>query len=90
MLELDNFPQVKVDFDSIIYGKKTKQKNMYIYRKMLRNHMLHWVHEGESWKGPAGCTPLAPLIHRGGERLYGELWVDVADITGTSLEGSEE
>lgn len=57
---------------------------------LLRNHILHWVHEGESWKGRAGCTPLAPVIHRGGERLYGELWVDVADITGTSLEGNEE
>lgn len=77
-------------------AKKQKQKNN-IWRNMLPEdlallwiHILHWVHEGESWEGLAGCTALAPVIHRGGDRLKCELWVNVADITGTSLERSEE
>lgn len=75
---------------------KNKKKVIHIWRNMLPENLLflwndifHWVRVRETWEGLAGRTCLAPLSHWGRHRLLRELRVDVADITGTSLERSE-
>lgn len=57
---------------------------------LLRNHILHWVHEGESLEGVSGCVRLAPLVQGGWNWLSCKLRVNVADITGTFLKRSQE
>lgn len=57
---------------------------------LLRNHILHWVHEGESLEGVAGCVSLAPLVQGCWNWLSCEFWVNVANITGTRLKRSQE
>lgn len=57
---------------------------------MLRNHILHRVHEGESLEGVAGCASLAPLIERGWNGLQCELWVNVANVAGARLKSRRQ
>lgn len=59
--------------------------NMFSGDLMLRNHILHRVHEGESLEGVAGCASLAPLIEGGWNGLQCELWVNVTNVAGARL-----